>query len=217
MKKIILTLTLCLPLTMAAQSLSRTGADAENIVPAGWEHTESMGDLNKDGIADMVLIALPNNPEKIKTRDDGYQYNFNKPILAIYLGNKQGELCLWKEYGNVLLGREQEFESIDNSVNITPKGSFIISIQYFYSAGSYSNVVNSHTFRMQNGDFFKIGEEQYEMSRLTGEDQLVSYNYLTHKKQTVTANAMDEKVKKKEKWEKIPKSPLQRLGAEELY
>ncbi len=216
MKKIILTLTLCLPLTMAAQSLSRTGADAENIVPAGWEHTESMGDLNKDGIADMVLIALPNNPEKIKTRDDGYQYNFNKPILAIYLGDEKGQLHKWKEYKELLPAMENEYETIEREVKITPRNTLIINLSFFYSAGGYSNVSNSYTFRMQQGDFYLIGEDVCELSRLTGDMRTESFNYLTHKKQTLEENAFDEKVKAKETWQNIAKEPLKRLGETEL-
>lgn len=72
-----------------AQGLKDSGKNAADIVPSGWESTFKTGDLNADGIADLVLIATPCNKEKMKTRDDGYVYNFNQPILAILLGRQK--------------------------------------------------------------------------------------------------------------------------------
>jgi len=43
----------------------------------------------------------------------------------------------------------------------------------------------------------------------------VSENYLTWKRQTIEDNAFEE-VKKKEKWEKMEKEPLKKLGDEGL-
>ena len=54
------------------------------------------GDLNKDGIQDLVICATPRNPENMMVRDDGYEYNFNEPVLAIYFG-QDGELYKKRE------------------------------------------------------------------------------------------------------------------------
>ena len=61
-------------LGMNAQALKQQGKSAEQIVPKGWEHKEAVGDLNKDGIKDLVVLAKPNFKENMQTRDDGYEY-----------------------------------------------------------------------------------------------------------------------------------------------
>ena len=91
-----------------AVELKRQGTSVEDIVPAGWLHQESQGDLNKDGISDLVVIATPDYEENLKRRDDGYVYNFNKPILAIYFGNAQGLFSQWRQYDNVIPADDNE-------------------------------------------------------------------------------------------------------------
>ena len=87
MKASLMTLILsACALGMNAQDLKQQGTSVEQIVPEGWEHEEAQGDLNKDGIKDLVVLAKPNFKENMQTRDDGYEYNFNSYILAIYFG-----------------------------------------------------------------------------------------------------------------------------------
>ena len=112
MKKTIFTFVLALlasmPICSFAQGLKDSGKSAADIVPSGWESSFKTGDLNADGIADLVLIATPCNKEKMKTRDDGYVYNFNQPILAIYWGDKNGNFKLFKQYDKVIPAREDD-------------------------------------------------------------------------------------------------------------
>ena len=78
MKTSIITLLLsACAIGMNAQDLKQQGTSIEQIVPEGWEHEEAQGDLNKDGIKDLVVLAKPNFKENMMTRDDGYEYNFN--------------------------------------------------------------------------------------------------------------------------------------------
>ena len=199
-----------------AQGLGQQGTSVEQIVPAGWSHQEAQGDLNKDGIADLVVVATPDYPENTLTRDDGYVYNFNQPILAIYFGSQQGQLQLWKQYDNVIPADESEFCQHDISLEITPRGTLRIVIGVFCSAGSYGTSANTYTYRFQNGDFYLIGQESEEMSRNTGERTVVSENYLTWKRQVVKSNAFDETIPSTEKWTKLRKRSLEQLGAREL-
>ena len=56
MKRIIdCVVMLCLCVGVQAQELQKQGRGVEDLVPKGWEHTEATGDLNKDGIADLVV------------------------------------------------------------------------------------------------------------------------------------------------------------------
>lgn len=199
---------------MQAQTLKQQGKTIEQIVPQGWEHQEVQGDLNKDGIADLVVLAKPNFKENMKTRDDGYEYNFNPYILAIYFGQTEGGFQRWQQYED-LFEPDTEWSTVDVSINITDRGTLNIDTDCFSNAGSYGTSTTTYTFRFQNDDFYLIGKECTEMSRNTGKMTTVSENYLTWKCQTIEDNAFEE-VKKKETWGKLTKQPLKKLGEEGL-
>ena len=199
-------------LGLQAQSLAQQGASVNELVPDGWQHKEAQGDLNKDGLPDLVVVATPDYVENLKTRDDGYVYNFNQPILAIYFGTAQGQLQLWRQYDDVIPADESENCSHEVNVEITGQGALRIAISLFCSAGSYGTSVDTYTYRYQNSDFFLIGMDNEEMRRNTGENTVVSENYLTWKRQVKTSNVFDEHIPSTEKWSRIPKKPLEKLG-----
>ena len=210
-----LMLSLCTCLGAQAVELKPQGVSVEDIVPAGWSHQEAQGDLNKDGIPDLVVVATPDDVENTTTRSDGYVYNFNQPILAIYFGTAQGQFHQWKAYDNVIPGDDSENCHNDVSLEITDRGVIRISIQLFCSAGSYGVSTDTYSYRYQNGDFFLIGMDKEEMQRNTGTITLVSENYLTWKRQTKMSNAFDDSAPT-EKWTKITRKSLEKLGAREL-
>lgn len=199
-----------LPLHSLAQSLKNSGTDVKQLVPAGWEMIEATGDLNKDGVKDLVVIATPNYKEKMKKRDDGYVYNFNQPVLAVYWGVKGGGFKLFKQYAKVIPAREDEFVSITPSLDITKNGTLEINLEYFISAGGWSQPTTSYTYRYQNGDFFLIGKDVTELERNTGRIVETSENYLTGKRCVTTGNISSKKTK--DAWSKLPKKPLQPMG-----
>ena len=72
------------------------------------------------------------------------------------------------------------------------------------------------SYRYQDGDFYLIGKENRSMSRNTGEMETTSENYLTWRRQMVKENVFDDDKPKTEKWTKLPKKPLEKLGASNL-
>lgn len=210
-----LILSLCSCLGVQAVELKPQGASIDDIVPAGWLHEEVSGDLNKDGITDLVVVATPDYAENMQTRDDGYVFNFNQPILAIYFGTAQGQFQQWKQYDNVIPADEDEFCRHEANLEITSRGALHITMQLWCSMGSYGTTTNSYTYRYQNGDFYLIGTDSEEMSRNTGETTVVSENYLTWKRQVTQSNAFNEEPAT-EKWSRLKKKPLEKLGAREL-
>ena len=215
MKAYLISIILCLcAIGMQAQSLKKQGTSVEQMVPEGWEHKEATGDLNKDGIKDLVVLAKPNFKEKMKTRDDGYEYNFNPYILAIYFGQADGNHQQWKQYEE-LFPADDEWISVDVDIEVTERGTLNISTGTFASGGSYGTNQTKYTYRFQNGDFYLIGRESTDMMRNTGEMTTISENYLTWKRQTIKDNAFEESMKK-ETWSKLTKKPLEKLGENEL-
>lgn len=198
-----------MPLQALAQGLKTSGKSAADVVPNGWESTFKTGDMNGDGLPDLVIIATPCNKEKMKTRDDGYVYNFNQPILAIYWGDKNGNYKLFKQYDNVIPAREDEFLAITPSLDITKSGSLQIDLEFFATAGSYTQPTTTHVFRYQNGDFMLIGKDVVELERTTGKTVTTSDNYLTRKRTVVTDRPKRKAITKRSR---LPKRALKPLG-----
>lgn len=197
MKRIILFLLGALPMLVSAQEMAKKGRSTEEIVPQGISFVKAEGDLNKDGLSDLVIYA--------------------QPVLAIYFATTTGDYELWKEYNGILpVDEEGDDLMIDIELSVTDRGALKIEIGSFASAGTSYTSHQNYTYRFQNGDFYKIGEEQHSMSRMTGDAETVSTNYLTHKRQRVKENVFDETVMPKETWTSIPKKPLRRLGEDTL-
>ena len=197
MKRLLFFLLVALPMLVSAQELAKKGRSAEEIVPQGTDFVKAEGDLNKDGLNDLVVFA--------------------DPVLAIYFATPSGNYELWKRYDDILPNdKENDDLMIDIELSITDRGALKIEVGYFASAGTSYVTNNNYTYRFQNGDFYKIGEEQHSMSRMTGDDKTISTNSLTHKRQVVIENAFDETIKPKETWTSIPKKPLRRLGEDPL-
>ena len=160
------------------------------------------GDLNKDGINDVAEIVKPEG---------------GRPVLNIYFGTADGQQKLWKSYKEVIPVPEIETQMIDVSMTITEKGVLRFEVSSFMSMGGYGNNNSNFSYRYQNGDFFLIGKETQNMSRNTGNLEIVSENYLTWKRQVVKDNVFAEgDVPKQEKWTRLKKRPLEKLGARVL-
>lgn len=209
---VFLALMVCMPSLVLAQSLKASGATVSDVVPSDWEVTSATGDLNGDGVADVAVIATPRYEANLKVRDDGYVYNFNQPVLAIYWGKADGTLQLYKQYDNVIPARPDEYLSIDPSLSITKRQTLVIDLEYFASAGGWTSTTTSYVFRYQQGDFFLIGMDENSLTRNTGETTIISQNYLTGKQCVTTGHIDSSKKKPKEKWSRLPKAPLQPLG-----
>ena len=203
-----------LGLTVTAQNLKTNGNSPDDLMPATWEKTTATGDLDGDGIADLAIIATPDYKDNLQTRDDGYVYNFNQPILAIYRGKADGSFTLWKHYDNAVMGNPDEYNFISHSLDINSRKVLKIGIERFSSAGSYTNGKSYYLFRYQNGDFYLIGEDNEEMSRNTGEIVKLSKNYLTGKQcRSVSSAFVDSDIRPSEKWSTFKRTPLRALGS----
>ena len=199
-----------------AQGLAQQGTSVDDIVPHGWQHQEAQGDLNKDGIPDLVVVATPDDEENTRMRDDGYVYNFNQPILAIYFGTGQDQLQQWKQYDNVIPANEDENCSHEVKLEITGRGTLRISDMLFCSMGSYETTVDTYTYRYQKGDFFLIGSDKEELQRNSGNTTIISENYLTWKRQETRYNVFYYDREATEKWTRLTKKPLEKLGTRKL-
>lgn len=193
-------------------ALAEEGRNLEELLPKGWNAQHSTGDLNKDGIEDIILIAHPNDPEYFKKRDDGYEYDFSPAILAVYFGSPTGVYKRFKVWKEAVPHREDEYTEIGVELSVTPKGAVDFNVSSWSSMGTADMGSTTYRYRYQSGDFYLIGEETGWHNRMTGEGEKTSINHITGKK-SITSGNMIENTGMKTKIIKLKKEPLRRLGS----
>ena len=110
-------LAVCGIAAAAQTNLRTTGHSVQELVPEGWINiAEAQGDLNKDGIDDLVVVAAPSEDEW--------------PVLGIYWGDKQGRFNIYQAYDSIMPHSEEEFSMVDLSIGIT--NIFSESYAYVY-------------------------------------------------------------------------------------
>lgn len=146
------------------------------IFAEGWDYIK--GDLNKDGIEDLVLIIKGTDKSKIIQDENRGELDRNRRgIIVLFKKGEYYELaaknydCFSSENedGGVYFAAELNVEIKKGNLNI------------HYGHGRYGHW--SYTFRYQNGDMELIGYDLYS-SRGPVPQYEVSINFLTKKKLT---------------------------------
>lgn len=194
-------------------TLFKAVATANDVFPANCDTMGiAWGDLNMDGIKDVVIVAVPRLPEKMQTDEDGTVYNFNSPVMGIYFGKEGGSLTLFKEYENTIPGPEDETGYIEFGTEIFSNESVVVfDIEFFYMTNPRSTKY-TFNYRYQDNDFYLVGADVGEMSPYGEGYEVESYNYLTHEKQTIITDVFDETAEPQETFTTIPEIPLEKLG-----
>jgi hypothetical protein len=149
-----------------------------DFVPKGYKVFETIhGDVNKDGIEDLVLIIKETNKKKIvRVEDRGKLDRNRRGIIVLLKNNGQYELtlknliCFSSEHedGGVYYAPELSIEIIKGNLCVT------------YEHGRYGNWI--YTFRYQSSNFELIGFDASE-NRGPVIERETSINFLTKMKQ----------------------------------
>lgn len=200
----IIILSLLLPVNTMAQSSLQT------FLPRGYVLFDSAeGDLNKDGIADKVLLIKATDSSRIVV--DEYKGRLDR--------NRRGIVVLVKEpkgYRKVFENRECfSSENEDGGVYFAPELSILIkkgNLVFHYGHGRYGYW--SYTFRYREKDLELIGYD--EMDGAAPVKSETSINLLTGKKKysvNTNENAEGGDEVFKTTWSNIKKGKLTKLSA----
>lgn len=164
--------------SQAKLSATETGKKIADFVPAGYKvFQEIYGDLNKDGIADCVVIIKGTSKENVIV--DEYRGKQDR--------NRRGIIVLFKENGNYVLAVKNDdcfsSENEDGGVYFPPELDVSIEkgkLYVHYGHGRYGYW--AYTFRVKKTDLELIGYYGSDGGAVTNSE--TSINFLTNKKLT---------------------------------
>ena len=195
MKRLLTLFAVLLCISCLGQSeliLPENGETLENIIPNNWKLLDSIsGDLNQDGISDLVFAIQKTDQNNIELNDGlgTDSIDLNPRILAIFFGSKSGGFNkkLVSEHFIILRDSPTMDEPFEG-FNINKKGILDVNFRFWYSAGSLSMSNHKYRFRFQNNEFALIGYDSNESHRASGETTDYSINFLTRKMKIAKGN-----------------------------
>lgn len=220
----LMSVLLTLPLIMPTPLMADSTDDFQPCVKQGWKLlSKTPGDINNDGITDLVLIIEENDSNKVIKNDHLGPKNINTNLreLVVLFGGENGYKKIFSR--NNLLPSEGNTNSTCSADPLADGGVYIknnkliINLLNWSSCGSWEMSSESFTFRKDEGnDFDLIGYDKSSVSRNTGEEQKTSINYLTKKKKITTDSNESEAESQKVIWSKIQFKGKLKLSTVEL-
>lgn len=198
-------------------SLPSSAADAAGFAPSGWRvESQSSGDLDGDGRADLAFVLRMQDPANILDNEGlgSDPFDTNPRILAVALARPQGGYRLIVQ-DHALIPRPESpaqqdpFESPDGGLRLV-RDTVRVDLYRFMSAGGWDAGPTRFTFRWQAGALRLIGYDYNNVHRGLGCLTTLSVNYLTRRAR-LAAGYIDEDAEQV-RWRRLAARPLLAIG-----
>jgi hypothetical protein len=194
-------------------SLPKRADSAEGFVPLGWTiEIQDEGDLNKDGLHDLLLVLRQDDPANVVANDPespGVQsIDTNPRILAAAFAQKGGGYSLVLE--NLAFIPRYESPTLDDPFGYAESadGDLRIGLHYWANAGSWYTSDATFTFRYLDRAFRLVGYADYVTKRNTGETWDLKIDYVARMAEITLGSFSDDDVEDRTYHRSLPRSPL---------
>lgn len=191
-------------------SLPERAASAAGFVPAGWvAEKEVRGDLNGDGVADLLLVLRMADSKNIVSNEElGIEeLDTNPQMLVVAFANPgKNDFSLAVADHQLIPRREQPNQEPAFEDAAIVQGKLRVTLNLFMTMGGWYSSKTTYTFRHQDGCFRMIGYDSEALRRNTGETESVSINYLTRKAKVTRGTLESDKTR--ESWQALKSSRL---------
>ncbi len=196
-----------------AVQLKKTGKTVDELVPPDHQLLDQQtGDLNADGIVDMVFVVQGTDTAKIENDPEYGNTDLNPRILAIYFGDSTGAYQLHFQNADFILVKSDPYaDDPFHILEITTKGLLRIGFNFWTSMGTWESSTERYLFRFnkQRSKFELIGyaSSWFMRNSFEGEDKSVNF---PAGKMSITTNPMQDE-KAKPVWKTFQLDPLKTL------
>lgn len=197
----------------AYPALPKVAASGAGFVPEGWKcEIQAEGDLNRDGLPDLLLVLRQDNPANVVANDPDRlgesEIDTNPRILAVAFARKGGDYELSLENHDFI--PRYDTPTIDDPFGSAElsDGTIRIGLHYWANAGSWYTDDTTYIFTYRDNAFRLVGYRDYTTKRNTGETWEVSIDYLAHTAEMTLGSFSDDDVETKSYQKPLPDSPL---------
>ncbi len=163
-----------------------------DFIPTGWHFFDSTaGDLNKDKLADLVLVVERDAAEE-ENADSEYSPTVEGPprVLLVLFQQKKGGYRRSVRADRLVMRNGEGGSLVDPWISLeVDRGSLVVGS---YGGGWWRWRLD-YRFRFQNDDWFLIGATNLSYHSGTGEMESYDYNLLTGDVEITKGNMFGEK------------------------
>jgi len=195
-RKIVFLMVVFLVQVLHAQSepmlpeLSVKGRTIQEVIPTGWKIlSKASGDLNEDGIEDLVFAIQSPVKEKLANNDgtENDTLHVSPRILGIYFGKRNGKFKKVLQSNEFIINRNTPtMEEPFKGLQILPNGELQIDFYIWPCRECTTWSSHAYIFKFQNSAFELVEYKESTINRVSGDEMDYSIDFLNKTLKTVT-------------------------------
>ncbi|MFO1012543.1 MAG: hypothetical protein U1E50_02165 [Caulobacteraceae bacterium] len=166
---------MCTAARAAEPTIPATATTAEGFVPAGWVlDREATGDLDGDGLADLVLVVRDLDPANVRAKAPDTlgpdTFDMQRRVLIVALAGRAGGYRRVAVNSTLIPIRDEAVlaDLLDDNAIVISGRRLTISLDRFEEAGSWNRSDYGFTFRWKRGGLELVHYDRLDSARGSG-------------------------------------------------